>query len=665
MFGISGDFSQRLPLESRESRFDTVGATQHFSAAHLDAYLKTADRIIETALRLDANPYRSYEFDLANSKHLNSFHERDLRIGGDISLRRDQGVVIFRDVDYLVRSDQTGFLVRSNGSGTYRVTAVAKSVRTEAPVAMKLVTKDVSGESELIAAIDLVPGEEHVFEVDVWLNRNRVFYVSMDEERLPVEILGDILVAGGPEEYEGAGIHIRSLYVEGPLSDSWPPNSTRQILGEDIELSEDEETKRFDINLSKSSEAHVADVITRLLPRMFRRPASNEEIQSFVDLAKSGNDDLTDRLHGPLRAMLTAPQFLLLSGPPGPLDDYALASRLSYFLWKTFPDKRLIEAAEKGKLSDSSQLAAEVDRMLNDKRSQRFISDFINQWLRLDKLDETTPDEKLYPEYDRLLHWSLKQETGFFLKELIDNNLSTDNLIDSDFVMLNRRLAEHYGIDGVVGQNFRRVELPADSVRGGLLTQASVLKVTANGLTTSPVKRGEFVLSELLGTPPPPAPPNVGSIEPDTSGATTIRETLAKHRDVESCAECHRQIDPPGFALESFDPTGAFRSHYRNSYDEVLSIVKYQQGAEVDASGVTASGKEFSDIRDFRDQLMQHRDRVAKHFIELLIVYATGGEIGFSDRDEVEAIFQRMRKDDFPVRSIIHEVVRSRMFRYR
>jgi hypothetical protein len=201
----------------------------------------------------------------------------------------------------------------------------------------------------------------------------------------------------------------------------------------------------------------------------------------------------------------------------------------------------------------------------------------------------------------------------------------------------------------------RRVELPADSPRGGVLTQASVLKSTANGTTTSPVTRGNFVLSNLSGTPPAPPPPDAGSIEPDTRGKTTIREILAAHRNIETCAKCHREIDPPGFALESFDPIGRFRTKYR--------ITRFREGLPVDASGVTADGKKFSGIREFKKLLLAKNEQIARHFISRLVVYSTGGEIQFADREELDAIVDRTRDAGFPVRTIIHEVIKSKMFR--
>ena len=666
LLSIDGEFGNLLPEESSAGSFDTVGTAQRISALHLESYLTAADKAIDTAIRLHTNPHRSYQFDVLNNEHLNSFHEREIRIGGNISRKLDDGVAVFRDVDYLLRSDLHGFRVRSSGSGLYRINVTAEAFQCEAPVAMKVVVKDVSGQTQFAGACDLMPGETHSFEVKTWLTRTKVFYVAMVEERSPALILADIYDADGAKNYKGRGILVKSVAVEGPLTGGWPPQSTRDILG-DVKLIEGSEGT-YNVEVSESPLSDARSIVSRIAPQAFRRPLVVGELDSLVNLANPAIADgreFVDVIRIPLRAILSSPQFLLLTGKPGRLDDYALASRLSYFLWKSLPDSELLALAEREKLSDSDVLAEQVDRMLRDERSGRFVRDFSGQWLRLNEIDATTPDEKLYPEYDELLHWSVPQETESFLKELVKENLSVSNLIDSDFTFLNRRLAEHYDIEGITGQEVRRVELPSGSLRGGILTQASVLKVTANGFVTSPVKRGTFVLSDLLGTPPPPPPSDVGSIEPDTTGATTIRETLERHRDVEACSKCHCQIDPPGFALESFDPIGGFRTNYRKSYDDFLSYVKYEDGPEVDSSGVTADGRWFDGIQDFRNQLMEQQEQLARHFISQLVVYSTGGEIQFADREQIDAIFQRTRAAGFPVKTIIHEVVQSDLFRNR
>jgi hypothetical protein len=366
--------------------------------------------------------------------------------------------------------------------------------------------------------------------------------------------------------------------------------------------------------------------------------------------------DFAEVIRIPLRAILSAPEFLIHSGVPGELDDFALAARLSYFLWKSMPDEELFQLALFGMLSDPEVLEQQVDRMLNDKKSMRFVKDFLGQWLRLREIAATNPDERLYGKYDDVLNRALPRETELFFAELIANNLRVRNFVDSDFTFVNRRLAEHYDIPGIEGQQMRKVTLPEGSPRGGLLTQASILKLTANGSVTSPVKRGNFVVTNLLGQPPNPPPADVTIEEPDTRGTMTIREQLDKHRDLETCANCHNHIDPPGFALESFDPVGRFRTQYRTTKDSKTWL-------DVDASGFTEHGEPFSGIQDFKELLLKQEDEIASHFISQLVIYATGGDIQFADREEVSQIIDQTRDSGYPVRSIIHNVVQSNLFR--
>ena len=365
-----------------------------------------------------------------------------------------------------------------------------------------------------------------------------------------------------------------------------------------------------------------------------------------------------------------SPQLLFQAGEAGQLDDVALASRLSYFLWRSLPDDELLRLADNGKLSDADVLTEQVDRMLNDPKCERFVHDFLDQWLELDRIDATTPDAYLYPEYDDVLRRAMLAETREFFAHLIEENLSVENLVNSDFTFLNRRLAEHYGIENVAGEKMRKVTLDPMSVRGGILTHASIAKVTANGTVTTPVKRGNFVLTNLLGLPPNPPPPSVGSIEPDTRGATTIRETLLKHQSVEACAVCHRRIDPPGFALECFDPVGTFRDRYRNSKGikrELNAGLRflhkdYNPGLRVDTSGTTEEGLRFKGIRDYKKHLRQSTEQVARNFIFRLIAFSTGGEVVFADREVVERILRETQKDGYPLRTLIHQVIASRLF---
>lgn len=665
LLGVEGDFASLLPEENQAGSFDTVGSSQHFTGLHLESCLRAADMALDRAIRLGANPVRRMELDLLNSDHLNDFHEKEIRLGGNISRKLQTGVALFRDVDYLVRSDLLGFKVRA--PGIYRISGTAEVFQSTDPVTLKVVVKDVSGLSRLVGVQDLMPGETHTFDVRARMDRTKVFYATMAEERAHRQILADIIDSGGAANYEGKGIVLRSLQIEGPLTEGWPPQSTRDILC-GVRLAGPREDGTYEVELDKPILDHVSEIVSRFARRAFRRPLAEHERKTFVSLAKPAIADgrsFADVIRLPLRAILSSPQFLMLTGRAGPLDDYALASRLSFFLWKSLPDEELLSLAERGQLCESDVLSRQVDRMLDDDRSERFIGDFLAQWLRLDEIDDTAPDERLYPEYDEVLHWSIRRETESFFRELIAANHGISSLIDSNFVLINRRLATHYGIEGVTGQHMQKVSLPEGSPRGGILGQASILKVTANGLVTSPVRRGDFVLSDFLGTPPPRPPDGVGSIEPDVTGVKSIRDTLKQHRSDDACGACHQKIDPPGLALECFDPIGGYRTHYRSSFHEIFSLETYREGPAVDTGGVTPDGEKFEGIRGFRRLLLEQRHQLARHFVSRLIVYSTGGEIEFADREELDRILNRTRQDGYPVRSIIHEVVQSQLFRNR
>jgi hypothetical protein len=372
------------------------------------------------------------------------------------------------------------------------------------------------------------------------------------------------------------------------------------------------------------------------------------------------------------QAALCAPDFLFLKEKAGPLDQWAMASRLSYFLWNSMPDDELFALAERGKLHDPAVLRGQVERMLKDPRAERFIVDFTDQWLDLKDIDETTPDKKMYPEFRPILRDAMLAEPRAFFRELLEKDLSATNVIHSDFAMLNQRLADHYRIPGVAGSALRRVTLPAGCGRGGFLTQAAVLKVTANGTVTSPVKRGAWVMRKIVGRPPDPPPGDVPAIEPDVRGTTTIRELLARHRTSPSCAACHAKIDPPGFALEGFDVIGGRQTRYRSLSDNGAVVdrsqtyfgrpVAYTWGPPVDPSGELADGRRFKDIEEFKKLLLADPRAVARNLVGQLVTYATGAPVGFADRAAVERVLDRTAAGRHGLRSLLHEIVASTLF---
>lgn len=413
------------------------------------------------------------------------------------------------------------------------------------------------------------------------------------------------------------------------------------------------------------------------LAHAYRRPVEERDVKLFLSLIAQQMEtghSFTEAMFAGYTAVLASPGFVFLDEKPGKLDDYALATRLALFLWNSAPDAALRARADRGELQRPEILRAETDRMLADPKARRFTEAFLDYWIDLRKIEDSTPSTTLYNDYylDDALEEAALAETQLFFTDLVQRDAPVRNLVDSDYTFLNERLAGHYGILGVKGIAMRRVALPAGSPRGGVMTQASVLKVTANGTTTSPVLRGKWIVERILGIDIPPPPPTAGAIEPDIRGAVTIRQQLDKHRADPSCASCHVKMDPAGFALESFDVMGGWREKYRG-VDEKIPGVKglgkngqpfeFHFGLPVDSSGQLPDGRSFRDIREFKRLLHNEDALLARNLAKQLVVYATGAPIRFSDRPAIETIVAAAQQHDYGVRSIVHAVVQSELFR--
>ena len=427
---------------------------------------------------------------------------------------------------------------------------------------------------------------------------------------------------------------------------------------------------------SKVPREDAERLLRAFLKKAYRRPASEADVERFLKLF----DDQMKKEHGftgsmlsMYTAVLASPGFVFVEEKPGRLSDPALATRLALFLWNSIPDDKLRDLADRGELHKPDVLRAQTERMLDDPRSRRFVEAFTDYWLDLRKIDDTSPSTTLYNDYelDDPLKLAALEETRLFFAELVRADLPARNIVASDFTFLNERLAEHYGIKGVSGVTFRKVKLPADSVRGGLMTQASVLKVTANGTTTSPVLRGHWITERILGLETPPPPPTVEAVEPDIRGAVTIRQQLEKHRQSATCASCHRKMDPPGFALESFDVMGGYRERYRAVSEKVAPVKGYGVNGQafafhyalpVDSAGELPDGREFKDVRGLKKLLVQDEVPLARNLVRQLTVFATGAPVRFSDREEVEKILAAAKGKEYGVRSLVHAVVQSELF---
>ncbi|MEK6235341.1 MAG: DUF1592 domain-containing protein [Planctomycetales bacterium] len=324
----------------------------------------------------------------------------------------------------------------------------------------------------------------------------------------------------------------------------------------------------------------------------------------------------------------------------------ALASRLSYFLWSSPPDETLLKLAAAGKLR--SDLSAQVTRMLADSRSDRFVRQFVRRWLDLDNIGAMPPSEDFLEYYRDNLETAMRKETETFFRNVLDNNLSLREFLDADYSFLNRELALHYGVEGVQGNELQRVSLKG-SRRGGLPGHGAFLTASANGVDTSPVVRGIYVLEKLLGYTPPPPPPDVPTIEPDIRGAVTIREQLVKHRESATCAECHRKIDPLGFALENFDAIGGWRD-------------EYEKKNPIDSAGKLPGGDAFRTVPEFRKLLVERQDQFNRCLTEKLMTYALGRELEVGDRPSVDEILAELDGKKSGLRDLMRLVVLSKPF---
>jgi mono/diheme cytochrome c family protein len=686
LLGVDPELAALLPEDPLVHGFDTVAEGLRMSALHLEKFLEAADVALDAALQLGRAPERvqrrfSFKEDLSVRKNRDTpagtITDPNSRNTHKVILGETEEGVIFFGESY-PQAELRELSIKAPGRYRFRVSAAAFQ-SPERPVVARVYRKR-SGEKRLLGWFDIPGGAGREFELTTRMQPGEKFEIG------PWEVGRDakgqtVWNAESPEAFTGAGLLLRGIEVEGPLEEAWPPASTTALLP-GVEIRPLPGGKSAWVRgQQRAYELAPADpptdlrrAVERLARLAFRRPATVEEVEPFVRLGLDGlaaGQSFEDALRVALRGVLTAPQFLLRQEAPGPLDPHALATRLALFLWSAPPDAALRARADNGTLTRPEILRTETDRLLRDPRSAAFVTHFAGQWLDLRGLDATAPDAKLYPEFDELLRESMILETEGFLRTLLEENRPAADLVDSDFLLLNRRLAEHYGIPGVVGEHLRQVPRPADSPRGGLLTQAAILKVTANGTVSSPVLRGAWVMKRLLGEPPRPPPADVGSIEPDTRGATTVREQLDKHRALESCASCHRTMDPPGFALENFDVIGGWRERYRSQEQgEKVNLrlrnntwASYRLGPPVDASGVLADGRSFSGIRDFKALLRERHEQVARALVGKLITYATGAAVHVADRPEVERILRETASSGHGLRDLVTAVVLSEPFR--
>ncbi len=710
-----------LPDDGRAFGFTKVGGALDLSHVQLSKYMEAADVALDLAIATYPEkpasfkrrffPGDQYDFKITLLQGDSVFLKDKKYDTGTIPLIKDQmhldklsvyeksGLFPYEGSAGVFRSSDEGFQGRFDRfspvyPGFYRLKLSlwsfawekGKVLPSPVPQAANLMVG-----SRLLGYFDAPSLEPKVQEVVAWLNPGD--QLKWNPASLPWVRVSER--GGRAAEWVGPGVALDWLEIEGPLVDAWPPESHARLFGplpiEKLpEKSEIRAPRRNPLRhsapfppkpaldkpdgwsvSSKNPMADASRLLEKFLKRAFRRPIPSGELGRYTKIVaerlrlKLGFEE---SMRAAYKAVLCSPDFLFLQERPGSLESAAIACRLSYFLWNSMPDDALLAAADR--LRDPEALRAQTERLLADPRSERFVEDFTDQWLSLREIDATTPDTKLYPEFEVYLRDSMLAETRATFREMIKQDASVLQVVDSDWSMLNQRIAEHYGIPGVAGCAVRRTSLPPGSHRGGLITQASVLKVTANGTTTSPVTRGAWVLDRILDRPPPPPPPDLPAIEPDVRGTTTIREQLDKHRSLPTCAACHSKIDPPGFALESYDVIGGWRAQYRSTGagsapPPTGRRADYRLAKPVDPSGQLLDGRAFKDVDEFKRILLADPDAIARGFAEKLIVYATGAGLQFADRAVVEEIVVRAKKKGFGVRTLIHEVIQSELFRIK
>lgn len=649
--------AEDFPADDVGFGFDNIGDVLSLSPLLLEKYLSAAEEISNRAVVV------------RNAMTVPAVRFNALLMRDRGARRRERGKEPEKRGEFRVFRNGTPSYVfrrfRENGTYKLRISAAAAQENGE-PIRLSvhldegvIATFDVSGTRE----------EPQTFEVPLKVERGgRRISVSFANPEINAE---DNEHSGedGDDENEDkktrdaedsdsdsdAGdrvLLVDYLELEGPLEhaeDVNLPASYRKVIYRDILPDEDEL-------------AYIKDILQHLASRAFRRPAQTRDIEKLAELATAVREDggtLDDGFRLALRAILVSPKFLFrIEADPQPntinvvreLDDFELATRLSYFLWSSMPDEELFEQAMSGTLR--ANLESQTMRMLADSKAIALVENFGEQWLTLRELDSLSPDPELFPGFNAELRSDMLQETRLFFETVLREDRSIFELLDADFTWLNGRLARHYGIDGVEGEKFQRVSLQ-DTPRGGVLTQASVLTVTSNPTRTSPVKRGKWILEQILGTPPPPPPPDVPELQEEENAVLSgsLRERMEQHRDNPNCAVCHRRMDPIGFGLENFNAVGAWRTH--------------DSGFEIDPSGKLPDGSEFNGPGELKNLIQFKEDQFRRAFARNMLTYALGRGLEPYDQCAINDISAKMTAAGDRFSSLILAIASSGPFQKR
>lgn len=656
VLGIDVPLAEDLPEEGRPGGYTTVADRQTISHHQLGAILAVVDRALDEAFGRALVKREPVHKDMTAAAIVRANPTARVR---EPELRQGKAVVWSGGPMYYGRLPCT--TAPNDGWYRFRVTASGLKLPKTGGVWCTVHTGTCVSSAPLLQYVTAFEAEEEARDIvfECWLPKRHMLEIRPGDATLAKARFAEGQVgAGEGESQEVPGLAIDRIVMEG-IHRGDDDDEIRHLLFGDVPMEEVKEKNRF-----RPRPAHGLTTAERLVrifaERAFRRPVTDDIIADYVALVRAQLDDkasFADALRAAYRAILCSPRFLYLTESPRDLDDHALASRLSYFLTGAPPDAKLRSLAAAGKLRDAKVLRRETDRLLTGDGLPRFVKDFADQWLDLDQIDFTQPDPKLYPGFDPIVQAAMLAETRHTFVEAIAENRPVSWLIDANTTWMNSRLARYYGIPEVHDDAFERVKVPSSGHRGGLLAQGAILKITANGNNTSPVVRGVWINERILGEELRPPPGGVPAIEPDIRGTTTIREQLERHRADATCASCHKTIDPPGFALENFDPAGRWRDHYL-----AMKQGKQIPGVKIDPSSTLVDGRSFATFDEFRSITASDPERLAKNLAGHLLVYGTGGSLSYADRTAVAAIAKEAAQQGYGVRSILHAVVMSPVF---
>jgi hypothetical protein len=659
--------------------FERIGSELSLSPSHVDRYYRAAELVLDRA------------FPAAASAEARKVHKTAAEIrynGGKDQQAALDRFGIKRPLRYLMFPGTTQNALSSNWfgkigpehSGLYKLRIQASGIRPPDGQTAHLSIGKRTGEETVdgLVEFDITAPEDkpQVYEFEVFLEMPATLdfcVVSTDvvDRRQGAAFRSALSSRGGyifthssettllnpnaPQMFDDKGNGIWSTVLldwiewEGPL------------------VSEAEKARRKDVVPPDDATSEVvAEYLQRFAERAWRRPVKTEELAEYLKSygdERAAGEKMADAYRVALQGVLTSRHFIyIVEGDTvarEQLTDSELATRLSYLLWSSMPDDALSIAAKDGALK-GDRLAKEVDRMLADGKTSRFIDDFARQWLQLNRVGMFPPDKKLYPTYDAWLEESMRSEPVEFFREMFSKNLPLDGFIDSQWTMANPRLCEFYGLPEPKSGTFQRVSLKPEDRRGGLLTMGAVLGLTSDGTRHRPVHRGVWLSEVVLGKPPPPPPANVPAIEPPTpqSAKATLRQKIEAHRSDANCAACHAKIDPLGLAWDNYDAIGQWRTR-----EKVPAGVG--EDPLIDPSGTMPDGRTFKDAAEFKRLLLEDRDEVALAFIEHLCTYGLRRALTFDDQDDLKAIQAESKKNGYCIKDIIRAVALSDLIRKR